>query len=431
MTNTHNHNVPALKKNIAGIVAEYDEKYAAIDDEIKAFEESITRIEYQTTVAGQYVGAIFRKPYIHKSTLETNLLKSAWQYVFKRLNLEIIASAKDKKEFELAIQDPPPFTLDNIIATFGDYVEQPRYHILKGLAECFCDLDQAYKSHSKVKIGVEGLPKRIILSNVTGYGSWGRQKAEDTLNAINAYDSKPLIGYGECSKLLEGAVGEDVEYRGTTIRRYKNGNAHLIFSPDRLRSINLALAEFYGDVLPDTPDESPKKQQSTAVSKDLQFYPTPTVVIDRVLDELAFYDSDRVLEPSCGDGRILEALAKLPYQLRGLGVEVNAERATQAREKGFKVYEANFLEVAPKPDFDKIIMNPPFYGTHWAKHVDHAMKFLKPGGTLLSILPASAYYDHRKLLPKGSRWHDLPVASFHESGTNIPTGYIIVINGDY
>lgn len=71
----------------------------------------------------------------------------------------------------------------------------------------------------------------------------------------------------------------------------------------------------------------------------------------------------------------------------------------------------------------RVVMNPPFYGRHYVKHVLHALKFLKPGGVLVSVLPASAHYDHKEL---EGRWEDLPVASFAESGTNIPTGYLIV-----
>lgn len=66
-------------------------------------------------------------------------------------------------------------------------------------------------------------------------------------------------------------------------------------------------------------------------------------------------------------------------------------------------------------------MNPPFYGRHYVKHVQHALRFLKPGGTLVSILPATAHYDHDEL--KGE-WRDLPVASFADAGTNVPTGLL-------
>lgn len=63
----------------------------------------------------------------------------------------------------MAIEKPPEFTLDNIHGTFGHYIQDPRGNILRGLAELFCTLDPAYKSHDKVKIGVKSLPKRIMV----------------------------------------------------------------------------------------------------------------------------------------------------------------------------------------------------------------------------------------------------------------------------
>ena len=83
---------------------------------------------------------------------------------------------------------------------------------------------------------------------------------------------------------------------------------------------------------------------------------------------------------------------------------------------------ANFLQVAPDPTFDAVVMNPPFYGKHWLKHLSHAMQFLKPGGRLVCILPATAHYDHDEAV---GDWRDLPVGSFASSGTNVPTGYCI------
>lgn len=127
----------------------------------------------------------------------------------------------------------------------------------------------------------------------------------------------------------------------------------------------------------------------------------------------------RVLEPSCGDGRILDAVRARRQQ--GLGIEYHAGRAAEAKAKGHSVVTANFLECPPRAEFDAVVMNPPFYGRHYVKHVRHALKFLKPGGTLVSILPATAHYDHQEL---EGEWRDLPVGSFAEAGTNVPTGLL-------
>lgn len=333
--------------------------------------------------------------------------------------------------------NPAPFTLENIRATFGDFLLNPRGNILRGMAEVFCDLDPAFKSHDKVKIGVAGLPKRVIVRSCTSanYG-WGADKVRDILNALATYQRKPLVTPQEMRAIFndENALLADREAeeklsrhcdpekvtlhaRGVRLRRFSNGNGHLFFEPDALRDINLALAEYYGDVLPDCTEEKPEQQrQSTAVSKDLQYYPTPAAVVERVLRDIYIRPGEKVLEPSCGCGRFLDALRKA--RADAVGIEVDPGRAAEARAKGHKVLLANFLETVPTGDMDHVVMNPPFYGQHYAKHVNHALKFLKPGGTLTAVLPATARYDHGLV---DGRWQDLPVGSFSESGTNINT----------
>ncbi|NLS03595.1 DUF4942 domain-containing protein [Rhizobium sp. P32RR-XVIII] len=439
------------QRTVLDLVDEYEEKNAAIEEAIASFEAAFSQLELAASVQGKYVAPVTRhRPHLSARDLRSNLLKSGWKAIYDRLQIDRIASAKDKKLFEQTMADPPELTFDNAKATFGDYLMRPRYHILRGLAEVFADLDPAYKSHSKVKIGVKGLPKRVILSYYGGFSSYGRDKLRDIVNALAAYQGKPLMEYAEFSAIETAhRIGDDAvldgrsytserrhgapdvyetKDRGITIRKFSNGNAHLFFSPDGLLDINRALAEFYGEVLPDAEEEGAKRQAGTAVSKDLQFYWSPQDVIERALEAAGIYKprdyngsapAYRVLEPSCGDGRILDELRA--YGCRPFGIEVHSGRAAEARAKGHSVLTGNFLDQPARPDFDFVVMNPPFYGRHYVKHVLHALKFLKPGGTLVSILPATAHYDHKEL---EGQWTDLPVGSFSEAGTNVPTGIL-------
>ncbi len=423
--NAHSQHLPATLRNLSEVVAEYETKRDGMAESIAAFEASIRTMQSAATIGGSYVGEIVRSMSApsERTALE-RLLQSAWRHVYDGLNIGKIATAKDRSQFDLALQNPPPFTIDNLRATFGHYVKDPRHHILKGLAECFCGLDPAYRSHSKVKIGVAGLPKRVILNAVGDYG-WGMDRLTDMINALNTYCERPMIGYNEIRDLVKSSRnGKGAEYHGLTIYHYKNGNAHVIFSPDMLLAINRALAEFYGDTLPDMPEENSTRRASTEVAKDLAYYPTPVAVTKRILQGFSFSDGETVLEPSCGDGRILDEIRKLRQRLICTGVEVDPSRIAQARAKGHHVHAGNFLQVAPTPTFNYVIMNPPFSGRHYRKHLDHAIKFLAPKGHLVCILPASAHYDHGDL-PDGE-WHDLPVGSFSESGTNVPTGYLTI-----
>jgi len=487
-------NMPAVLRSLVEIVDEYDALIKAIPETIKNFTDAVHQAELNSTINGSYVGSIWGggSPSIHENTLKTNITKSAWRHIYTGLNINRIATAAERKQFEASFENAPEFTIDNIRSTFGKYIVDPRHHILKGLAECFCDLDPAYKSHSKVKIGVAGLPKRIIITNCGSYGSWGYERLRDTLNALRVYQGLPHMGHNEFEDFLtlcdhpiealpewsplETYRGSDMvqhkgrayktngfntptetfeikdrmknsgwremcnEERGMKLNRYMNGNAHLIFDKDTMHTINLALAEFYGEVLPDAEDDDPDLKpdlfKSREVSKDLQYYPTPRAVIDRVLGQISIGTEMKVLEPSCGDGHIMDVLREVAPGSTILGVETHTGRVAEARAKGHSVYHSNFLELAPKPEIDLIVMNPPFYGKHWIKHLVHARKFLKPrtqkwgvnGGHLICILPATAFYDghlEELSIAKGA-WTDLPVASFAESGTNVPTGYIII-----
>ncbi len=447
-------NLPARQSTVLDIIDEYDRKTANVDAAIKAYEDACTAVEMAGTIMGTYVNPVLRgRAHVSASEMRKNLRSSGWKALYNRCQIDRIASAKDKKLFERTLADPPELTFDNAKATFGPYLENPRAHILRGLAETFADLDPAYKSHSKVKIGVKGLPKRVILSGWGDYSdTYGKNKFRDIVNALAAYRGQPLMEHEEFQAIAAAhKAGEDAvlagrkvawkdrysegEYqtinRGMTVRRFANGNAHVFFAPDTLRDINMALAEFYGEVLPDAEEEGVRPSASTAVSKDLQFYWSPQAVIDRALEFAGVWNLRewhhnppaplRVLEPSCGDGRIMDAVRARGHHV--FGIEYHAGRAAEARAKGHSVATSNFLEEPPRADFDVVVMNPPFYGRHYVKHVRHALKFLKPGGTLVSILPATAHYDHGEL---EGEWRDLPVGSFSEAGTNVPTGMLKV-----
>lgn len=323
----------------------------------------------------------------------------------------------------MALESPAPFTIDNIAATFGDYVKRPRHHVLRGLAEVFSDLDQAYKSHDRVKVGVAGLPKRVIIDGFGSIHDRGRERLTSVINAIRTYRGLPTASRAEIDELIMVGHLNDL-----TMKTFRNGNGHLFFGPEALLDVNRALAEFYGDVLADTPDERPAKRSCTSVSKDLQFYPTPTTVVGDIVRSMTRLEGASVLEPSCGDGRMMEAVLKAGAG-RVVGVEVDAGRVTEARTRGLSVVQANFLSMAEDPTFDFVLMNPPFYGTHYANHVSHACRFLRPKGQLIAILPITARTDHGLLTKDWAAAHsvrldgfqDLPVGSFAESGTNINT----------
>jgi hypothetical protein len=222
---------------------------------------------------------------------------------------------------------------------------------------------------------------------------------------------------------------------------FKKGNVHLWFNrPDLVLKLNKELAAYFGSVLPDavpTPEQNLRhKTQSTEVSKDLAFYPTPVPVIKFMIEEGLddCIKGKSVLEPSAGEGAIVRELLRHTNQVTA--VEVDPGRCSHLRQLPIKtVLNANFLGMASSPVFDCVVMNPPFCGTHYVSHVMHAYGFVKTGGMLWTILPATSRYsesgDHLKFREwaesvYSSRWYDLPAGSFKASGTNINTVLLVL-----
>lgn len=425
------------RRKPSDLVAEYEYKLERLEDALSAFDQAKLEVERACTIEGAYPGLNLKTGRLSMRDMQELLLKSAWRHMWSLYDLETIAGAKTKRRVEMMFENPPPFTIDNIREQFGDLVSDPWGSVLQALAEAFSSLDPAFKSHEKVKIGVKGLPKRVILSGIDSYGSIGRDRLRDILNAIAAYQGKPLVDYAEINAILEDGNAllndwtapktyhsEEKTYpaRGVWLKKYMNGNGHLYFEPDTLLDVNRALAEFYGDVLPDAYTEQ-KPATGTAVSKDLQYYPTPKDVVEHLCSHDVL-KGKRVLEPSCGCGRIMDYIRDRGGDV--FGIEFHGGRVAEARAKGHSVLQANFLETVPTGDYDLVLMNPPFAGKHYHKHILHALKFLKPGGVLRSILPATAHHDHGLLDSLNPQWVDLPVGSFRESGTNINTVIVTI-----
>lgn len=95
---------------------------------------------------------------------------------------------------------------------------------------------------------------------------------------------------------------------------------------------------------------------SAQVNLDVPYVPTPTKVVEAMLDLAKVNKNDVVYDLGCGDGRIVVTAAK-KYGARGIGVDLNPERIEEANanakkegvEKKVKFYEGNLFDF----DFSK------------------------------------------------------------------------------
>ena len=118
--------------------------------------------------------------------------------------------------------------------------------------------------------------------------------------------------------------------------------------------------------------------------KSHQFYPTPTVLAERVIELAEIKDGNQCLEPSAGTGALADLMPK-----GAICCEVSALRCAILKAKGYEVIHDDFMRISA-PSVDRICMNPPFDQGRWKAHLEHASTLLRDGGRLVAILPSGA-----------------------------------------
>ena len=127
----------------------------------------------------------------------------------------------------------------------------------------------------------------------------------------------------------------------------------------------------------------------------LGFFPLPVPEAARLKNALTFASEFSALDPCVGDG------AAFTHLLHGItahryGIEIDANRAEQARALGIETLQANTIDVRCPPEAVSLLyLNPPYdwesgeCNNHRLETVflEHTYRWLKSGGVLLFVLP--------------------------------------------
>jgi predicted RNA methylase len=171
--------------------------------------------------------------------------------------------------------------------------------------------------------------------------------------------------------------------------------------------------------------------------QELQFFETPPEVAETLIGLASLSPSLTVLEPSAGDGAIVNAVAPLVSAV--VAVEIDHLHAENLlRQAIYCLHEGDFLALEPDGRlYDRVIMNPPFARQQDVAHVTHALKFLRPGGLLVSVMSLGTTFrqnriadDFRKLVAgRGGEFVPLPDDAFKVSGTGVKTVIVTIPSG--
>ncbi|MFA5266223.1 MAG: methyltransferase [Opitutaceae bacterium] len=225
-------------------------------------------------------------------------------------------------------------------------------------------------------------------------------RAETNGNALVLTGQLDRRMYERTNKVLEAAGG----------KWNKKARAHLFDDEAATRVDQIILS---GEV------EVPKDE--------FNFFPSPPDVVARLMELADVRQGMRVLEPNAGKGAIA-------YVCANAGATVDCYELMEANFAALAgdvrlglVRRMDFLAQLPEANYDRVVMNPPFAKQADIKHVLHALRFLKPGGLLVSVMAASVTFRDNKLTQefrdlireRGGNIEALQDGAFKASGTMV------------
>lgn len=162
-----------------------------------------------------------------------------------------------------------------------------------------------------------------------------------------------------------------------------------------------------------------------------QLFQTPAELAARLVALLDLKPGARVLEPSAGLGRLLDALQPCqPAEV--VAVETSADLCAQLYKQarpGVTLKQRDFLTCTPEQlgTFDAVAMNPPFHLRADIRHVRHALTFLKPGGILAALVMDTPQRE-KALRDLSATWTKIPAGTFAKEGTSVPSVLLTIKN---
>jgi hypothetical protein len=148
----------------------------------------------------------------------------------------------------------------------------------------------------------------------------------------------------------------------------------------------------------------------------LGFYPLPLSEAQRIRKFIWFPDApSSALDPCVGDGMACAVITDCAEVLR-YGIELDAYRAEQARQRIPNIVQGNTLEVqCPVECFGLLYLNPPYDWTLGPADtrrteqmfLSRTYRWLKPGGVLLFVIPGDRLAECSQIL--SSHFRDVRV----------------------
>ena len=186
------------------------------------------------------------------SVYTKHLDAGGWDHLLRASGLRTFMDSTAREEWDKTIHDKkaPPFTRDNLAATFRALHASRADMVERGVIEVFRGLSWHYKTNQPVRFG-----KRLIVSYLRSYRCRTTDQLDDLMRALCLFDNLPepdhRNGVGALLRAAQDEGRSTCETAYFSMRWYKNGNGHITFKcPALIDRLNSIIAKHYPGALP-------------------------------------------------------------------------------------------------------------------------------------------------------------------------------------
>ena len=183
---------------------------------------------------------------VNKDQFKKEFDRKIWRYLFLVSGTSQLMNADQKAEFESSMSiNVPEISINTVEATLATAKKERGETFIKGLVGTLNGVCSSYKNNKSFKIN-----KKLIFSGLNGWGEYAdkmKNRMVDIERMIHIANQE-IPPKASLSNSIHEMIGRQdfKEFKYFSVKTFKNGNAHLVFTCEgTLNKLNNMIADYY------------------------------------------------------------------------------------------------------------------------------------------------------------------------------------------